>query len=1092
MVASRTQDGKPGLARRMEESDGEDRLRRGWVRWLGAGTGSLALVLLALWTQRSPIAENFVNRELARRDVRADYDLVDVGLRTQRIENVVLGDPARPDLTARWVEIDIAFAGLTPEVAAVRAGGVRLRGAISHGALTLGEVDKLRSPASQQPFDMPDLVLRLQDARLTLDTDAGRVGMQIDGSGNIRSGFSGRMAAAMVKASAGGCGATAVRAMLEIRTSAGRPRFKGPVQAGALGCRAAGFSVAQPEGIVDVTLGPALNRWEGRADLEGEALRTSMVTLAKPEGRLSFDGTAKSMKGRATIAADAIGGAGVAMRDALLRGQWAFGGGGMSASGQLSGSDLRRTGRDALGSLVSSSRGTPVGPLVERVALSVKQAERANRLRASFAFRQHGSRGSLAISRTALTSVSGARVGLGQGSSLALAWPGRRGGMDWTLDGSFTTGGGGLPHGALRLTRRPAGGFGGDLFLDPYAAADARLAVDRVRFVADKGGTTRFVTTARLDGPLPDGHVRGLVLPIGGRVAADGSLAVNSNCVAVKWNELRYASFVVDPVRQTLCPAEGGSMLMLGRSGLRGGFSARDLILNGQNGDSTMRLEAKRAAFELDGNRLALSGASLRIGSGESPVRLSAAALGGRPVAQGFAGTVSGMGGQIGSVPLILQEGAGDWGFAAGALSLRAAVQVRDAASPSRFEPLAIPDAQLRMRAGRIDASGTLSTPRSGIKVAEVGITHDLGSGRGHADLNVPGLTFGPALQPEEVTRLTVGVIANVSATVTGKGRIDWTGANVTSSGTFRTDNASLAAAFGPVEGLSGAIRFTDLIGLVSAPGQEVRIKSVNPGVEVRDGIVRYRLEPGQRVRIEGGGWPFSGGQLVLLPTTMDFSADVDRYMTFRVIGLDAGAFIQAMELENVSATGTFDGIMPLIFNAQGGRVAGGVLVARQQGLPPLIMPEGVLPTIPCDPGRQGGVLSYVGPVSNENLGAMGKLAFDALKNLQYKCLSILMDGALDGEMVTNVVFNGVNRGKIGDAPAGLARNFTGLPFIFNVKIAAPFRGLLKTAQSYIDPTQTIRDEIGRQAQEKMRAQGSQGLAVQPLDSDTMRNGEPK
>ena len=245
-------------------------------------------------------------------------------------------------------------------------------------------------------------------------------------------------------------------------------------------------------------------------------------------------------------------------------------------------------------------------------------------------------------------------------------------------------------------------------------------------------------------------------------------------------------------------------------------------------------------------------------------------------------------------------------------------------------------------------------------------------------------------------------------------------------------------------------------------------------------------------MRIEGGGWPFSGGQLVLLPTTMDFSADVDRYMTFRVIGLDAGAFIQAMELDNVSATGTFDGIMPLIFNAQGGRVAGGVLVARQEGMAPLLMPEGVLPSIPCDPARQSGVLSYVGPVSNEQLGAMGRIAFDALKNLQYKCLTILMDGALDGEMVTNVVFNGVNRGQLGGAPGGLARNFVGLPFIFNVRISAPFRGLMSTAQSVIDPTQTIRDEIGKQAQEKMRAQAAEGLAVQPVDSDKMANGEPK
>ena len=228
------------------------------------------------------------------------------------------------------------------------------------------------------------------------------------------------------------------------------------------------------------------------------------------------------------------------------------------------------------------------------------------------------------------------------------------------------------------------------------------------------------------------------------------------------WEELRYASFMAGPTRQQVCPLEGGAMLTLNQSGLHGGFSARGLALNGRNGGSPMRFDAKRATFALRGNRVALSGAALRIGAGESPVRLSAAALEGGPGAQGFTGTVSGMGGQIGSVPLILQDGKGDWRFASGALSLRAATEVRDAALPARFEPLAIPDARLTMKGGRIDAAGTLTTRRGGVKVADVAIAHDLGSGRGHADLNVPGLKFGPSLQPEEVTHLTVGVIANV------------------------------------------------------------------------------------------------------------------------------------------------------------------------------------------------------------------------------------------------------------------------------------------------------------------------------------------
>jgi hypothetical protein len=571
-------------------------------------------------------------------------------------------------------------------------------------------------------------------------------------------------------------------------------------------------------------------------------------------------------------------------------------------------------------------------------------------------------------------------------------------------------------------------------------------------------------------------------------MSANGAIAINRRCMPLALEEARYGSFSIGRTRQTLCPIGSGALFAVGPAGIRAGAEIRGLDLRGRSGQSPMRLSADRASIALGQEGFALSRTELAIGTEESPVRLTAQTLVGKSGAQGLNGRITGAEGKIGNVPLIVEDGAGEWSFSGGALKLAAEIMVRDAQTPGRFERLRVPDFALSLRDGKISATGTLRAPRNDALVARADIAHDLGWGRGKADLVVPGLVFGPELQPEDVTRLALGVVANVNGTVIGQGHIRWDGTTVTSDGLFRTDNANLAAAFGPVEGLSGELHFTDLLGLVSAPGQEVRMKMVNPGVEVRDGIVRYRIEPGQKVHIEGGGWPFSGGQLVLLPTTMDFSADVDRYLTFRVIGLDAGAFIQAMELENISATGTFDGIMPLIFNAQGGRVAGGVLVARQQGMPPLIMPEGVLPTIPCDPARQSGTLSYVGPVSNEQLGAMARLAFDALKNLQYKCLTILMDGALDGEMVTNVVFNGVNRGKLGDVPAGMARNLTGLPFIFNVRIAAPFRGLLGTAKSFIDPTTLIQNSIGDQMQEKIR----EGIAVKPAESDTVGNREQK
>ncbi|WP_420145935.1 intermembrane phospholipid transport protein YdbH family protein [Sphingobium sp.] len=1076
----------------MEERDGEESVRRAWLRWLGMGTGSLGLVLVGLWTQRAPIAENFISRELNRRGVQANYDLVEVGLRTQRIENIVLGNPARPDLTARWVEVDIAFAGLTPQVAAVRAGGVRMRGSYRDDVLRLGELDKFRDPDSTAPFSLPDILLSVADARMTLDTDAGRVGMQLDGSGNLLSGFRGRLAAATPRASLAGCNLSQATAWVGIAMQQGQPHLSGPVRADAASCPEAGAAIARPLATLDVKLGQALDSWRGHVDLSGDALRGKGMLLAGPAGRIDFDGNAARTGGKLRFAAKAFTGQGMMLRDAALSGDWVTGAQGYSLKGGFSAQDLHASVRDPLGGLTKATAGTPVAPLARQLANAIDRAGSANRLRTGFALVQKSSGGSIVITDASLDARSGARVGLAPESLATLSWPGRKGGVDWSLDGALRTGGGGLPNAALRLARRAGGGFGGELFVDPYAAGDARLTLDRVRFTADASGATRFTTAMRLDGPLPDGRLQGLSLPVEGRMAANGALTINPGCVPLSLVEALYAAFALGQTRQTLCPV-GGAMFATGPAGTSGGAEIRDLALAGRNGDNPMRLTADHARFVLGRTGFALANPAFSIGPQDMPtVRLSAASMDGAANKDGFAGRVEGAGGQIGAVPLILEQGAGDWSFAKGALRLHAAATVRDSQAPSRFVPLAIPDFTLAMKDGRITAGGSLTAPRNSMLVARTDIVHDLSSGKGHADLTVPGLTFGPGLQPEDVTPITLGVVANVNAKVSGQGRIDWTGSHVTSNGTFRTDNASLAAAFGPVEGLSGEIHFTDLIGLVSAPGQEVRIAKVNPGVEVQDGVVRYRLEAGQKVRIEGGGWPFSGGKLDLLPTTMNFGEDVDRYMTFRVIGLDAGAFIQAMELDNVSATGTFDGIMPLIFNAKGGRVAGGVLVARQQGMPPLIMPEGVLPAIPCDPTRQSGVLSYVGPVSNEQVGVMGKMAFDALKDLQYKCLTILMDGALDGEMVTNVVFNGVNRGKLGDAPSGITRSFIGLPFIFNVRIAAPFRGLMGTAQSFIDPSQLIQNSIGDQVQGEMRTGTQQNLAVQPAESDKVPNREPK
>lgn len=1068
-----------------ETTEVEDRpARRSGARFMVRAAllflAALIVGVVYIWVQRQPIAEHFVARELQSLGVRANYRVSQIALRTQRIENLVLGDPARPDLTARSVEIDVVYGGIMPRVGAVRARGVRLYGRVTDKGLSLGELDKFRDPASTAPFGMPDIDLTLDDARARLETPAGPVGLVVSGSGNLQSGFRGKIAALIRDASVGGCATPQASAWLDVRMVARAPRLSGPVRAEALRCAKGRAGLAGLALETDVTLAPDLKRWSGTVRGGATAARAAGATVANPGVDMRFDGTARQTDGSGALTARALRYGDVVAGGGAVRGGWRLGPGGAEARGRLVLHDAHGIGADALRRAARSAGGSPVGPLLTRLAGAVAALEADNALRGTFALDNGGGQQALRFSRLELAGGKGGRIGLGDDSRLTVALPDGR----WTLDGAVTSEGGDLPRLALRLRQAPGGGFSGQMFVDAYAAPGARIEIEPVRISARPGGVTRFATMLRLDGPMPDGRLSGLVVPVTAEWGRAG-LTVNRDCVPVQAKALKSGAFATGPLRLRACPVDGGFFVLRGgKTG--GGMAIGASRLTGRIGDTPMQLAVRSARYRIGDGRFALGGVEVRLGASEAPVQLSAGTLEGGSSAGGVGGRATGVAARIGAIPLLVRDGDARWSFGDGTLALGGSLILYDDANPDRFNPLQSPDFRLRMADNRIDASGTLRLPGRERTIASVKLWHRLDSGAGHADLAVDGLRFDRQLQPDEVTHVALGVVANVDGTVNGSGVVDWTGAHVTSSGTFSIERTNLAAAFGPVQGLSTRIYFTDLIGLVTAPGQEMHLKNVHPGIEVRDGVIRYALLPGQKVAIESGRWPFAGGELTLLPTVMDMSAEQPRRLTFRVVGLSAGAFIQTLELENISATGTFDGLLPMVFDADGGRIVGGILTARQSGMPPLIIDHVEGLNIPCDPARQGGRLSYVGQVSNESLGTFGKLAFDALKDMQYKCLTIAMDGAIDGEVVTQVMFNGVNRGELSTVPKPVSNQFVGLPFVFNITIAAPFRGLINTARSYVDPSLVIRQYLDNRA----KSDGQGGLAVQPRESETMPTGE--
>ena len=215
---------------------------------------------------------------------------------------------------------------------------------------------------------------------------------------------------------------------------------------------------------------------------------------------------------------------------------------------------------------------------------------------------------------------------------------------------------------------------------------------------------------------------------------------------------------------------------------------------------------------------------------------------------------------------------------------------------------------------------------------------------------------------------------------------------------------------------------------MVTAPGQIARVRSVNPGVPAYEGVLRYQLLPDQRVSIEEGRWPFYGGELILEPTVLDFDVEAERKLTFRLIGLDAEKFLAGYDLQNLQVSGIFDGTLPMVFNQEGGRIVGGYLVSR--------------------PG--GGQLSYLGELTYEDMGVFANFAFQALRSISFSEMRLGVEGKLDGEIVTDVSFEGLQQGSLAKQNF-FTKQIAKVPIKFNVRIEAEFLQLIGSVRGLYD-----------------------------------------
>src|SRR6478735_5506984 len=472
--------------------------------------GLLLVAIGAVWVERRPIATHYLKGEFQRRGVRASYHLDRVGLRTQEVSNLVIGDPNRPDLVARFAHIETRLKlNGTFEVYRIFARGVRLRGKLVQGKISWGEIDKMLPPPSNKPFALPDFVLDVADSSISLATPFGPVGLALQGNGKLSGGFTGRAAIVSARISPGRCAATNLHANVAVAVVARRPRIDGPVIAESFACPASRFIVGAPRFDAKASFNEAFTSIDGSGRMAMTSLVAGANGLANFIGDISYKGALNDVSGGVKLSAQKSRMGTIFADRTRLDGRYHLNGklgtfemAGNYAADSASLADSMFAG--VTGPLTAVGK-TPIGPVATSMANAVIRTAKNFNSSGKITVVNFPGGGAARVNEANVIGPGGARARVFGGSGVTYYWP--SGGL--RIDGNLETAGGGLPQARVNLRQPRAGSpMSGSADVAPYSASGQTLSLATIRFGPGPGGATALSTVAQLDGAFPGGKVQ--------------------------------------------------------------------------------------------------------------------------------------------------------------------------------------------------------------------------------------------------------------------------------------------------------------------------------------------------------------------------------------------------------------------------------------------------------------------------------------------------------------------------------------------------------------------------------------------------------
>lgn len=664
----------------------------------------------------------------------------------------------------------------------------------------------------------------------------------------------------------------------------------------------------------------------------------------------------------------------------------------------------------------------------------------------AFGLRAHLNDGNLVIEAdgpSALAAASGLRLqadGPDGGSWLRVE------GGQVLMTGALSLKGGGVPQlsagiGEARLTREALDLTDTTLSLAPWSAGGRTIAADlRALDYASSAdgfsasGQGEFTLTGELEGVTLDrtrlaGGLRAVQDEAGLRVQANGA-----PCLAVTSDGIVTGGVTVPRAKFDICPVDGRFI----RQGNTLGGAARlgdlDIPMIFSGGEGTASLRGAMVDWSLAGGfsmlvradtlsmPMTLGENTLTIDSGDPEIRI---ATGSGPVRirAGLGQTEFGGG----MIPANVSanhfgfDGTSAPGGLSGAVEARG-VRIADTLEDPIYEPV-VGDFDGRIEGQRLVASGPFRLEASGAQIARAEAAIDIFDLQGTANITSDRLVFTPGgLQPSMISQRLVGLFTSAQGEFNGDADFTIDGGDIQGAADLSVQDFGFQTTrLGRVSGVSGNVRFVDLMKLTTAPEQQISIASVNPGIPFSNGEVVFSLEDGQTLHLNSVTFPFAGGELALAPMDWSLSEGAEQRVEVTASRIGLTQLIEVLKLPDTAAEGTVSGSFPVEFTPTS-------VIVRDARLR----------------ADDGGRLSYTGGAVNaaaEN-DPTAAMAFNALRDLEFYVLEVGLDGDLAGRMQADLVLAGRNVRSV--PVAGGLTMPPGQAFEFNMGFNLPLTQLIE------------------------------------------------